>query len=146
VCGFQLLARFSRNPTIDSPARSCYPFSEGCLGEAWDAGSAAAVDLPEPTGAAWQRTLNRQWKIPNDVSTGFRMKSRNVIAVRLDGTDHPVGVIVFESRQSVASAPGTCRIGANDLYDYMKGEDGDRFASWLEACEGVQFAIVPVES
>jgi hypothetical protein len=75
----------------------------------------------------------------------MRMKSRNVIAVRLDGTDHPVGVLVFESRKKLADASSGCVIRGDDVIARMKGPDGARLASLLNDCGPLLATLSPVD-
>jgi hypothetical protein len=100
---FLLVGRRSANPVFDrSSGRQRYPADEGCLGAAWQAGTAEESGLPNPGARApWNRLwLTAQWRrhrVPESTAAAFSMQSRSYFAFRVDSADGALGVLVFES-------------------------------------------------
>lgn len=150
--GFVLAARHSANPRFEAPGRTRYPLGEGCLGKAWDEGSAVLVDLPDPASdpTGWQRALLDRWNMPLETSAALVMKARTCIAIRIDtaGALTPIGVVVFESQlissDPPATAPGASGkrggpvLDSSELGKIMKGTDGVRLLCMLECAAEVR--------
>jgi len=144
--GFVLVARHSANPRFEAPGRTRYPLGEGCLGKAWDDGSAAVVDLPDPAQdpTDWQRALLDRWNMPLETSAALVMKARTCIAIRIDtaGARAPIGVVVFESQLTCSDPPartpgapgkrGGPVLDPSELNKIMKGTDGVRLLCMVE--------------
>ncbi len=149
---FILVGRRSPRPAFDrSPGRESYPASEGCLGRAWDDGTAEEQSLPDPglddtPRRRWLQTQSRRWAVPETTAAGFTMRSQSYAAFRVESLDRQrsLGVIVFESTLSadeVSAAGSKRRLSVGDLKPLLN-EEADRLAQVLEACAPISEARV----
>lgn len=92
------LARYSENAAFRERGRVEYPMDQGCIAEAWLHGSEYEPSLPHPKHSpdSYLREQQNRWKVPEDTTKHFKMKSRCLAAFRIDG-DRRLAVIVFES-------------------------------------------------
>ncbi len=143
--GDQLLrvARCSANQTYRQSGRSAYPLHEGCLGRALERGDAADVELPDPKADldAWTAAQWERWQVPADTASELTMKSRAVIARRIDASpgNDAFGLIVFESEFSASTIEQMYSTLANRpvldpdaLEKRLKGSEGERLKCLLE--------------
>jgi hypothetical protein len=99
---FILLARRSRNPVFErSAGRTVYPLDEGALGHAWREGRSDEPGLP-PAGAGtpWNDDwllAQEGWRLPRATAVALTMPSRCYAAFRIETRISPLGVLVFES-------------------------------------------------
>jgi hypothetical protein len=101
---FELLARFSLNPSYRDAGRRRYDLGFGCLGQAWLHNRSAVVVMATRTddAEAWLAEHVRAG-MPRDRVTTIRMDVRTVVAVRVNDPragSSPLGVIVFESERA----------------------------------------------
>jgi hypothetical protein len=122
---FILLARRSRNPVQErSSGRPRYPLGEGSLGHAWREGRSHEPSLP-PAGAGrpwndeWLRAQQEVWGLPNATAAALAMPSRCYIAFRIETPVSPLGVLVFESVNTVEEVKQT---GSSVCLDLAKLE------------------------
>jgi len=106
---FTLVARRSAMPTFDqSLGRRQYPLTEGVIGLAWQQNTAGVESLPSPGDEATPRRrwldAQRRLGVPEDVASGFVMRSQSYAAFRIAERERSLGVIVFESTVSVDEA------------------------------------------
>jgi hypothetical protein len=98
---FELVTRFSRNPSYYEPRRTVYPCEQGIIWEAYCKDSASDDGLPDPNTDMdeYCAYLERNYRIPPAASRELRMKSRayEARAVR-DTQDRTTrGVLVVET-------------------------------------------------
>jgi hypothetical protein len=100
---FVLLARRSRDPVREqSTGRTQYPLHEGCLGHAWREGRSHEAGLPPagsgaPWNEQWLLAQHDRWGLPEATAAGLVMPSRCYVAFRIETRLRPLGVLVFES-------------------------------------------------
>lgn len=101
---FELVARYSANPSYVVAGSRSYKLTDGCHGRAWEQGSAELV-VPVARNAdrqAWVAS-HVDSGLPLVVADDLRMPTRTVIAVRIDdprAARRPLGVVVLESEQA----------------------------------------------
>jgi hypothetical protein len=102
AAGLRLADRYSVRQTYGrvDPER-LYPYSAGCLGEAWDSGEPVYHCFCDPAAdeAQWSTELEK-WGISREESAGMTLKARTVFARRVDTNELPesrLGVVVVES-------------------------------------------------
>lgn len=138
------VARCSANQTYRQSGRSAYPLQEGCLGKALERGDAADVELPDPKADldAWKAAQWERWRIPASTASALTMRSRTVIARRIDASpgNDAFGLIVFESESSASSidqmypsATNRPVLDPDALEKKLKGPEGERLKCLLEA-------------
>ncbi len=144
--GFVLIARHALFTQFEAAGRTRYPVSEGCIGLAWQAGFAAADDLPDPAThlAEWQKELLDRYQVPVATSLALTMKSRTCIAFRIEAgaARLPVGVVVFESQNlpdaSVPRSRHAPMLDPDELTKVMKGAEGTRLQCILECAPEIR--------
>jgi hypothetical protein len=92
---FVMLARWSQNPTFNSPGRGTYPVGQGAIGDAWDASSVVA-ELPG-SRVRWNQSLEKNHGFPPGTAETLKMHSQSIAAQRIATNGDAAGVIVFES-------------------------------------------------
>ncbi|WP_437561131.1 hypothetical protein [Sorangium sp. So ce542] len=126
---FLLLARYSRNPTYDDPGRAVYPINQGVIWAAWSAGTASVRDLPNPEKdlSTYVSAHTTRWQIPEEVVSGFKMKSRCYTAFGINDTRdmNRIAVIVFESTSSAG-------LKSETIVRQLESGEARRIASMLE--------------
>ena len=93
------VARFSRNLELGKRGRSSYPPNEGCIGLAYTGGRIAFERFPSKE-EEWIQYNMTQYKISERECRGMKMKSRVILAVRMEHDEHPMGAIAIESLNS----------------------------------------------
>ncbi len=94
---FQMIARTSMNPDLESPGRVWYPDGQGCIGEAWRNGRHIQT-MPKDSNA-WCDKCVSMFKMPREIAEGITMKSAIYGIIRLsDSQGKPIAVVAFESR------------------------------------------------
>ena len=134
---FRLLGRYSKNPVFQKRGRPTYPDDQGCIGAAWRNGEAIVEKLPDPSTdlGEYAGCLHRDWDIPVDVSTGFRMRSRSLAAFALEDThDRRIAVIVFESVRTDVLVYDTLR-------EVVKSTENRRLTAFIDKMK--PFEAVP---
>lgn len=112
--GFILVGRHSPYTKYERAGREQYPPEEGCLGEAWRDGRAVEKGLPpagqsQPWNARWRAAQRSRHRVPDETSQLLTMPSRSYVAYRLQGPERAVGVLVFESINTLAEAEQVSR-------------------------------------
>lgn len=97
---FVAVARHSSDPklTLMKNGRSHQTDELGIVAEAWRKGEAVAQDLPADRDE-WEEKVRERFGYSSKITKLFRMQSRSYAALRIDGPENPVGVLVFESLQ-----------------------------------------------
>jgi hypothetical protein len=146
---FILIGRRSAGPTYDrSAGRSSYPLAEGCLGRAWRDGSAEETGLPTAgSGASWDPAwvaAQGNWGLPEQTALALRMPSCSYVAFRIDTPQRAVGVLVFESVNTVQQGEqtGSPALLAIAALEPRAREASNRLAALLRASEFIPPAIV----
>ncbi|AYD90267.1 hypothetical protein D5R93_10070 [Actinomyces lilanjuaniae] len=90
------VARFSRNLELDRPGRLSYPPGEGCIGFAYTKGRVAFERFPSDD-EEWVRYNVSAYGISKHECRGMAMKSRAMLAVRMEHADRPMGAVAVET-------------------------------------------------
>lgn len=94
---FALVGRVSRNPTLCQQGRSAYQDDVGLIAKAWQEETAYdRVWFTDP--GKWVDYQVRTHGLNRETASGIRMKSLSYLGVRIDDGDHPVGILVVESK------------------------------------------------
>lgn len=95
---FTRLSRYSKNATFDTEGRTVYPFDEGVLRKAWDAGF-WHDECPYPRGKTkYFRHMKKVFRIPETTARNMRMQPCSIAALRIDSpSGDMLGLICFES-------------------------------------------------
>ncbi len=134
ISAFQLIGRYSENPTYNKPGRPVYPEDEGVIRDAWGEGVATA-SLPDrrTDEEEYYRTLEVEWNIGRSTAEDLTMGSREYVACALyePQGEHRVAVIVVES-DSVGI------LSKDDVTRVINGEGGKDLYNFLEAMRPVE--------
>jgi hypothetical protein len=128
---FVLVGRRSASPVWElTSGRETYPLSEGFLGTAWQDGRAEEGGLPSagpgrPWDEAWVAAQSAHG-IPEHTARSLEMPSRAYLALRIETPLKPLGVLVFESVNSVHEAEQS---GAGASLDFDRLTNLQRQAS-----------------
>ena len=131
----RLVARHALTAEYRAKGRNRYPLEQGCLGLAWKTNEASVVDLPDPQAdaPAWRKRLLDDWQIPEQVSEGFKMKTRTCIAFGiLPRFGSSRGVIVFESQFLPGARATKAVLTAHELKGQMRNKYRERLLRLLE--------------
>lgn len=94
---FVMIARHSRNPEYDKPGRRKYELRQGVIGKGWEETyGTALVQLPAKLDN-WIRSMTENHGFTRDQALKMRMKSREIGAIRVEGSRNSVGMLVIES-------------------------------------------------
>lgn len=98
---FIAVARYSQHPEFRRfrDDGSSYDASLGVIGETWRGSEYYKSDLPE-IRENWNAKVRTLFGFSTEQVHRFRMHSRSYAAIRIDGHDAPVGVLVFESTRA----------------------------------------------
>jgi len=97
---FQLLVRYSVNPTLVGKGRTAYPDDIGVIARAWSEDWHCIVDLPHPDSQAYAQPALTDYGISSEVGARLTMKPRSIAGMRYprQGAGRPaVGVLIIES-------------------------------------------------
>jgi hypothetical protein len=94
---FMPAGRYSHNATYRSQGRTLLPFSQGCIGKAWDLGRCEWRQMSKSLDARKKKS-KQKYDIPNATFDTLRMKTLSIGAYRIDDNSRqPVGLVVIES-------------------------------------------------
>lgn len=117
---FNLLSRYSSNPSYNNKHRQKFPVNQGVISRAWREGQWVEDKCPvhNPKNMAYKQYMSKTYSFsPKDIEN-FAMKSCWYVAVAISKADDNIGVIVFESTvQNRLNHTDVCR-----LIDYCNSE------------------------
>ena len=139
---FDLVARFSLNPTFDhGPGRGRYPMHEGALGKVWAEHKWFGPSLPSagavggPPSQRWIEQQRRVFGVSQDVAANLTMRTRTYGGVRVDLGGRCLGVLLFEDLRPLPGSENS-HLGTSPTQDAVfkafTEELGTRLAALLE--------------
>lgn len=132
-----LVARYSDRPTFQQRGRGRYRLDQGIVREAYETGVGAVVDLPDPEAdpAGWRRELRRRYRISAETANALTMRSRTVIALRIQHGSagaNALGFLVFESLRTADDAATGCILDPKSVQDLLAHHHAARFQGLLD--------------
>lgn len=95
------LARIAGNPKHESFGRESYAGDQGIIQQGWE-NKAAHFSSNAMNDEEWNSEMEERFDIPHEVGSKIRMKSKSLVAARLQYLDDRVGVAVVECLDSNA--------------------------------------------
>lgn len=96
ISGFQMIARSSMNPQLETIGRRWYPDNQGLISHAWKNGITVAA-MPKGD-AEWSRKCVSKYSMEKEVADNISMKSVMYGVIRINNkAGDPLAVVVVES-------------------------------------------------
>ncbi|APT92836.1 hypothetical protein CPHO_07995 [Corynebacterium phocae] len=95
---FVPIARVSGNAELRNLPRHSYPAKEGIIAKGWNfRASRLQSKVPAGNDNDWNREMVEENGLSPDAAERIRMKSRSLLALRIEVDNLPVGVLIIES-------------------------------------------------
>lgn len=111
---FVMIARHSKNPELRVEGRRKYPNDQGAIGTAWASREGKYIKSFPADPEKWVQSMIRDG-LPREVAEALTMKSRKIVAMRVEDASGSVGTLVLETMDPQNLGPETFERVQNSL-------------------------------
>lgn len=111
---FVMIARHSKNPELRVEGRGKYPTDQGAIGTAWASREGQYIKSFPADPEKWLQSMMRDG-LPREVAEALTMKSRKIVAIRVEDVSGSVGTLVLETTDPQTFGPETLEKVQNSL-------------------------------